>query len=197
MSLPIIVTAADSGTPALEAEAAFELTINANPKPWQNPQNPFDVDADGDVVPLDALKVINYLNAVGIGPLPYPTAAFSPPNYYDINGDNNVEPLDVLQLINYLNQNESPAAEGESASPASAGNTALVSDHPGTSEPACRLRPDTASAATYSLHVDSVQPKPLTQQRRKDTIDRVFTTDEFATAHELDHDLLELLAVRI
>jgi len=84
--------------------------------PWQNAQLPEDVDKSGQVVPFDALLVINELNTVGGGTLPVPpTADWSPPPFLDVNGDNNLSPIDALLIINFLN--EAVPAAGEPADP--------------------------------------------------------------------------------
>jgi hypothetical protein len=84
--------------------------------PWQNATLPEDVDNSGQVVPLDALLVINELNTVGGGTLPVPpTADWAPPPFLDVNGDNFLSPIDALLVINFLNQ--AAAAEGEPADP--------------------------------------------------------------------------------
>jgi hypothetical protein len=65
-----------------------------------NPTNALDVNADNVINAIDALVVINLLNARGIGPVP------SPPEfraYFDTNANGNVEAIDVLVVINYLN----------------------------------------------------------------------------------------------
>ena len=71
---------------------------------WQNPVNPLDVDDNGSVFPLDALIVINFLNAEGVMMLDPPTEDFHPAPFYDTNGDNQVAPIDVLLIINELNR---------------------------------------------------------------------------------------------
>ena len=84
--------------------------------PWQNSKLPEDVDNSGQVVPFDALLVINELNTVGGGILPVPpTADRSPPPFLDVNGDNNLSPIDALLIINFLN--EAVPAAGEPAEP--------------------------------------------------------------------------------
>ncbi len=72
-----------------------------------------DVNADGELSPLDALIVINYLNApaqanrVGDGE--------SSGIRLDVNGDGWISPLDVLMLVNHLNSgNGGIGGEGES-----------------------------------------------------------------------------------
>ena len=62
--------------------------------------NPYDVNGDGGVTPLDALILINYINT---------------------DGDGGVTPLDVLVVINYINaQQQGTAGEGESVTTATA-----------------------------------------------------------------------------
>ena len=86
---------------------------------WQNELMPADVNADGHVSAIDALRVINELNASGARQL---TAAPATPlsrfsfvaagsqrsNYYDVNGDGYLTATDALTVINQLN-----AAQGE------------------------------------------------------------------------------------
>lgn len=72
--------------------------------PWQNPLNPIDVDDDGEIIPLDALLIINHLNAYGSHALPVPiNPPDAPPPYLDVDGDDWVAPIDALQVINHLN----------------------------------------------------------------------------------------------
>ena len=70
---------------------------------WRNPVDSFDVDNDGSASPLDALVVINYINAGQPGSLP---AVYDPTKpYLNVDGDKSVSPLDVLSVINHLNAN--------------------------------------------------------------------------------------------
>ena len=82
-------------------------TTLPTPSPWQNQNNPLDVDADGRATPRDALLVINQLNAG--------TQVLSPESgsrlaFVDVNGDLIVTPRDALELVNALNI---PPAAGE------------------------------------------------------------------------------------
>ncbi len=80
-------------------------TIDVSASPWQNPRDRFDVNADTRVTPLDALLVINDLNARGTRELPVPPQPPEvPPPYLDVNGDGYCTPLDALQVINRLNE---------------------------------------------------------------------------------------------
>jgi peptidyl-prolyl cis-trans isomerase A (cyclophilin A) len=68
---------------------------------FQNPINKFDVDHSGSPVALDALLVINDINANGNHAMS--SAYTANANYLDVSGDGLVTPLDALQIINYLN----------------------------------------------------------------------------------------------
>jgi len=86
----------------------FSVTAQIGKK-WQNPQNQLDVDADGNVSPLDVLILINYLNSRS-GTL----TDFQKP-FLDVSGDDDISPLDALLVINYLNSGLRDG-EGESSS---------------------------------------------------------------------------------
>lgn len=83
--------------------------------PWHNGLRPLDVNLSGHVSPLDALTVINALNAGVRGwlPVPRPRPLIAP--FYDTNSDKAITPLDALLVINYLNRNQT-GGEGESDS---------------------------------------------------------------------------------
>ena len=70
--------------PSGTAGVALALKAASN-LPWQNSANCIDVNADGQIAPLDALIVINELNSRGTGPLPAPPGF--PPPFYDVNGN--------------------------------------------------------------------------------------------------------------
>lgn len=59
-----------------------------------------DVTGDGYITPLDALTIINYLNAFGPAAVS-PTEPGAP--YSDVNGDGHIAAGDVLEIINFLN----------------------------------------------------------------------------------------------
>lgn len=66
-----------------------------------------DTNGDGIVSPIDALIIINRLNAAGPGIITDTT------HNLDTNGDRNISPIDVLRVINYLNNRAAAAPEGE------------------------------------------------------------------------------------
>jgi len=109
-TLVVVVTATDDGEPELGATDVFSIRVI---NPHQNPANPYDVNGDGFVTPLDALILINRLNEFGPGELPMPPVIpYVPPPYLDVNGDLLLTPLDPLRIINFL---DGQTGEGEAA----------------------------------------------------------------------------------
>ncbi|MDA1052374.1 MAG: choice-of-anchor D domain-containing protein [Planctomycetota bacterium] len=84
--------------------------LSAENQPAGNLQaaSSLDVNQDGAVSPIDALLVINELNARASGT---PMADASDNHNMDVNGDSVVSPLDALLVINDLNSRTT--AEGE------------------------------------------------------------------------------------
>ncbi len=80
---------------------------------WQNLHHPMDVNSDSFVTPIDALMVINYLNAGLPGQL---DGAPDGPPFWDVNGDGYVTPIDALHVINFLNRQGAVQPEGEGES---------------------------------------------------------------------------------
>ena len=68
---------------------------------WRNPVDSLDVDADHFIAPLDALLVINDLNANGSRPLTLPRDPAA--SFLDVDGDQRVAPIDALVVINAIN----------------------------------------------------------------------------------------------
>jgi hypothetical protein len=98
----------------------------------QNPRNALDVSGDGFISPVDALMVINQLNAGSVSATPqaaplFTAAAVPSGPFLDTSGDGLVSPLDSLLVINYLNAGFDRDAEGE-ASLAAAASRADASD---------------------------------------------------------------------
>ena len=81
--------------------------------PAQNRVNRLDVNDDGAVSPVDALVIVNHLDAGQT------RAESEGPNsdraklYVDVNGDFTISALDALIVINYLNSRTVVQAEGE------------------------------------------------------------------------------------
>ncbi len=77
---------------------------------WHNAFNGYDVDANGNVSPLDVLMIINALNRSNdmIGLIPAIVG------YVDVDDSRDVSPLDVLLVINYLNSASQAGFTGSS-----------------------------------------------------------------------------------
>jgi|GEM_PF-1703549 len=103
----LIISVRDAGQVFLAVSETFLVIVLENENPFHNPDNPYDVNSDGSVTPLDALLILNALSRNGGGG---PISTFSPPGrYWDVNGDGLITPLDALLIINYINyQNRNP-----------------------------------------------------------------------------------------
>lgn len=77
--------------------------------------NPFDVNDDGVVSPIDALPLINHFNSLGVGIQSEGLRHHQSRFYLDVSGDRVVSPLDALMIINQLNARTATRPEGESA----------------------------------------------------------------------------------
>jgi hypothetical protein len=88
-------------------DSFFQTNIDAG-KGWQNLLQPSDIDNDGQVTPLDALKVINgirrgrYFDRATGELVPVDQADPFPGEYYDQDGDNKITPIDALKVINAI-----------------------------------------------------------------------------------------------
>jgi len=102
-------------------QQSFQVFVGNNPKAWQNPLQPLDVDNNTFVVPLDALLIINELNLPKFidaqQKLPIPPPEGKPPPYLDPSGDGFATALDVLLVINFLNAPGSGEGEARSSDP--------------------------------------------------------------------------------
>lgn len=85
-----------------------------------NPVNPFDVNGDGFVTPVDALRVINYLNG-NITEATTLQELYDRVRFLDVSGAvggvNQVTALDAVQIINELNRIAGATAVGPNAEP--------------------------------------------------------------------------------
>lgn len=93
------ITATGNGVIA----AAVDIVItDSDPAFWTNPVNPFDVNNNGDVDPLDVLAIINEINRNGTRAL-NPNFDLALP-FVDVNRNGQIDPLDVLAVINEINR---------------------------------------------------------------------------------------------
>ena len=89
------------------------LYAATGPSPWQNLDNPDDVNVDGWTTPVDALLVINRVNE---GVLLSAVTAAPTSLFVDVNGDRSLDTNDAIQVINTLNAaDEAPVAAAADA----------------------------------------------------------------------------------
>jgi hypothetical protein len=101
----VTITAAAAGYTA----GTQSLLVADSDLTWHNAARPADVNNDGTIAAIDALLIINQLNAFGAGPVP----PGNPPPFLDVNADNAVSPIDALTVINVLNSQSTTQGEGE------------------------------------------------------------------------------------
>jgi predicted outer membrane repeat protein len=82
---------------------------------WCNARESHDVNDDGRVSPLDALAIINSLNAEGTRQLPSDSGSEPARLFYDVNRDGFISPRDALQVVNYLNAGGNSRTVAENA----------------------------------------------------------------------------------
>lgn len=91
---------------------------------WTNFVEPLDVNGSSDVSALDALQIINELNAkrfmeAGSDQLVDPRLVdVFPDRFFDVNADGRVSAVDALRIINHLNSRDRPASGEPTADPA-------------------------------------------------------------------------------
>lgn len=115
---------------ALPIFGNFDPPVAAAALPYTSHTNPVDaedVDNDGTVSPLDALLLINRLNAEGPQQLVGSAMVVGP--FCDPTGDGILSPIDVLAVISRLNSPIDSVAEGEAAVAPSVGDEVVAAWH--------------------------------------------------------------------
>ena len=106
---------------------------------FTNQKDRHDVNADGFVSPIDALIIINHLNAVSGSAV---SGEGEGEKYYiDVNGDNVLSPLDALLVINRLNSMRVASGEGEGSTNSSATDS-VFGEESGMDQLLAQLVPD-------------------------------------------------------
>ena len=128
-SAQIIVALVDDGGTAnggadTRPPQTFTISV-AKAHPWHNAANRLDINSDGHIAPVDALTVINFINAFGSTKVP--AGAGPNPPYYDVNADGSVAPNDALAIINQINAFGSSEGEASDAA-ATSGSQPLPGD---------------------------------------------------------------------
>ena len=108
---------ATSNLTGLQIRNSSRLNILRDLTPYHNDIDPYDVDGDGRISPLDPLIIINHINNRGTGPLPTRGEGEEGPQpNIDVDGDGNISPIDILILINRLNRQDELDSEGDDES---------------------------------------------------------------------------------
>ena len=147
----IIREIAGGGTVRIELRNASLLT---------NPLTPFDADRDGDILPLDARKVIDEIIARRSGPFALPTNDSEIGNlYFDVNSDGRLSPLDALRIINAIARLTPASSEAEESSAAAADVNPVINQRLAQREVnATEISEFESSEETQSLDTSSDQP---------------------------------------
>ena len=84
--------------------STVSVTLTLNESLYQNPLSELsaDVNADGSITALDALRIINFLGRRAASQVPVAEIGAPPPDFYDVNGDGKVSALDALNVVNRL-----------------------------------------------------------------------------------------------
>ncbi len=96
--IELTISVQDKGGLFASASETFVISVIEKSDPSTNDSNPFDVDGSGEVTPLDALIIINYINEHGVGEV----ADLYPGFNLDVNRDGFITPLDILLVLNEL-----------------------------------------------------------------------------------------------
>ncbi|MEP1646549.1 dockerin type I domain-containing protein [Rhodopirellula bahusiensis] len=112
----------------IASTAGFQVINNDSPT---NVLQPSDVTGDGEVSALDALRVINALNAADASEINVNNEVLEEGNYYDVTGDGTVTSLDALRVINTLS---GPTSANSETGVASASDAAFAADETSADE---------------------------------------------------------------
>ncbi|MEO9931647.1 dockerin type I domain-containing protein [Rhodopirellula bahusiensis] len=112
----------------IASTAGFQVINNDSPT---NVLQPSDVTGDGEVSALDALRVINALNAADASEINVNNEVLEEGNYYDVTGDGTVTSLDALRVINTLS---GPTSANSETGVASASAAAFAADETSADE---------------------------------------------------------------
>jgi subtilisin family serine protease/subtilisin-like proprotein convertase family protein len=172
--------------------------------PWHNQSNPDDVNNDGVVTPIDALMVINQINAYGSTPINSVRDIGSGITYYDVVPDNYIAANDALDVINYVNGHPlqtlsiNAAAKGEArilaaataqeapTTPAGGDDAALLT----TANPPAKAASAAFTAKAMLLASgSSVDASTDANSARTDRSSLLPTDDEPLSASAVDHCL--------
>ncbi len=120
---------------------------------YHNSLDARDVNGDRRVTALDALIVINEINARGSRTLPNPPTPKTPWYYYDVNNDARITALDALVVINWLNSHPVTAPAPLVAAESEPGFVPASSDGLGSPAPVKAVPLGVSARTTVASHV--------------------------------------------
>ncbi|MFG0267677.1 MAG: dockerin type I domain-containing protein [Rhodopirellula sp. JB055] len=153
----------------IASTAGFQAINNASPT---NLLQPSDVSGDGEVSALDALRVINALNAASASEISIGDEALEEGNYYDVTGDDQITSLDALRVINTLSGPASGSSEAITASSSATAFTPPVAD----------------SSATLADEMGPHKPSELHLDGFVSAVVSVLLADHDHAGHDDEHD---------
>jgi len=179
------------------------VPVVAKKSPYQNPVEPRDVNGDGQITPLDALILINYINSFGVGPIGgnAPRGGSGEGQaWIDVNGDGIISPLDVLIIVNWLNrrrlvQSTEMKAEGEdSQSPPSFGLASPVVGNVASSSTSSAVSvSESLSTSSDGSSIQTSDFNLVSVEKNSVIPGLVCPAIETPTDSEIDHELESLL----
>ncbi|MGI9467590.1 MAG: tandem-95 repeat protein [Rubripirellula sp.] len=101
-----------TGRESNTATVTLTFAGSAYQNPTPNLEN--DVNADGFVTALDALRIINFLDVRNSAAVPVSVIGTAPPDFLDTTGNGQITPNDALRVLNEL-QLQGGSGEGEFA----------------------------------------------------------------------------------
>ena len=104
-----------------------EFELVATVVTWQNPDNQFDVNADGAVAPNDVFLVAHRIVFQGAGALPTPSVTDTPPPFVDVSGDNFLSAVDVFLVSGFIVDSRQASVSAAIAVPEPATITIMMS----------------------------------------------------------------------
>jgi hypothetical protein len=185
------------------------VSLTLNQSRYQNPLTDLseDVNADGQISAIDALRIINFLNRELVNDsaisVPVSEIGAPPPDYFDANGDGRVSSGDALKVINMLRRINN--GEGESISAEAAlGVTTSFASGSNAGLPVRNLEPVTTitaedprdallavgleiTAPTTEKAVDAFSTEPA-EASRPESVDEALSLvlGEFTLGEDLD-----------
>jgi hypothetical protein len=108
-SYPLTLRALEPGPLDLYSDVSFTLIVERGQTPLTNQRNRLDVDANGDIAPLDALRVLNYMQRHGVGVSVDEQFPFT--GFVDTTGDGIVTSRDALLVINGIQASNNALGE--------------------------------------------------------------------------------------